>query len=86
MRVASQDTLSRRSGSRKTFAVCVANEGYKASLEVRKIYELLDDPFARDHDLVRVVDESGEDYLYPAQFFVRLELPAALQQKLKRIA
>jgi hypothetical protein len=70
----------------KRFAVCVRNDGYKASLELRKIYEVLDDTFGQEHELVRVIDESGEDYLYPAEYFVRLELPASLQQKLRRIA
>ncbi len=75
-----------RAATARTFAVCVENEGYKASLELRKIYEVLEDPFARDHELIRVIDESGEDYLYPTQFFVRVELPATLQQKLEKIA
>lgn len=57
------------------YGVCVENRGNAASLEVRKIYRLLDDPAAEDRGLVRVVDESGEDYLYPARFFVPIELP-----------
>jgi hypothetical protein len=68
----------------KRLVVCVRNEGYKASLELRKLYEVLDDAFAEKHKLVRVIDESGEDYLYPSDYFVRI--PAALQQKLRKIA
>lgn len=62
--------------------VCVKNDGYAASLELRKIYETIDDEDAAAVGQIRVVDESGEDYLYPEEFFVRVELPAALKQKL----
>jgi hypothetical protein len=51
------------------FVVCVKNDEYLASLEVRKIYRTLPDANAAAHGLVRVIDESGEDYLYPADFF-----------------
>lgn len=57
------------------YAVCVNNRGYAAALEVRKIYRLLKDSVAEDRGLVRIVDESGEDYLYPASFFVPIEVP-----------
>lgn len=57
------------------FAVCVKNEEYPASLEVRKIYEVLPDAKAVKHGLVRIIDESGEDYLYPQDFFVPIEIP-----------
>ena len=57
------------------FAVCIDNEGYPASLEVRKIYQVVADEKAAKHNLVRVIDESGEDYLYPQRFFVPIELP-----------
>ena len=69
---------------RKRFVVCVRNDGYKASLELRKLYEVLDDAFGEKHKLVRVIDESGEDYLYPSDYFVRI--PESLQQKLRKIA
>jgi hypothetical protein len=62
------------------FAVCIANEGYPASLEMRKIYQVLPDEKAAEHDLVRVIDESGEDYLYPQRFFVSIELPQAVEE------
>ena len=61
-------------------AVCVTNTGYEASLERRKIYSLLADSEAKKHKLVRVIDESGEDYLYPESFFVAVTLPRATRQ------
>jgi len=73
---------SRRSKSRQ-IAVCLANAGYEASLEVRKLYAVLDDSSAEPDGLIRVIDESGEDYLYPARLFERVELPAELQRKLR---
>jgi hypothetical protein len=54
-------------------AVCVRNRGYRASLELRKLYAVLPDAFADEHQMIRVIDESGEDYLYPETFFVRVE-------------
>jgi hypothetical protein len=60
---------------KKTLVVCVRNDQYPASLERRKIYELLPDSDAERHGQVRIVDESGEDYLYPADYFVQLDLP-----------
>ena len=61
-------------------AVCVANTGYEVSLERRKIYSVLTDSVAKKHKLVRVVDESGEDYLYPETFFLPVTLPPATRQ------
>jgi hypothetical protein len=57
--------------------ICIKNDGYEASLEVRKIYRTLEDDEARKHRLVRVVDESGEDYLYPRGNFMPVALPQA---------
>jgi hypothetical protein len=68
------------------FAVCVRNRGYRASLELRKLYPVLPDAFADEHQMIRVVDESGEDYLYPAKFFVRVELPHTVERALETIA
>ena len=59
------------------FLLCVRNEGYPASLEVRKVYQALPDPVAASRGFVRVFDESGEDYLYPSECFVAVELPQA---------
>ena len=64
----------------KHFAVCIRNEEYEASLELRKIYEILKDPDAASHQMIRVVDEEGEDYLYPASWFVPIELPRNVEQ------
>jgi len=62
-------------------AICVKNDGYDASLELRKLYEFLPDAEASDHDQIRVVDESGEDYLYPSAYFVCIEVPQAVRQR-----
>lgn len=62
------------------FAVCIKNEGYPASLEVRKIYKVIADTYAATHQYIRVIDESGEDYLYPADYFVPLRLPEAVEK------
>ena len=60
------------------FVVCVKNDDYTASLEVRKIYRVIPDDGGAKHQLVRVVDESGEDYLYPIDYFVPIELPESV--------
>lgn len=60
---------------KKTFAVCIDNRDYPASLELHKIYRVISDADAEADGDIRVVDESGEDYLYPAERFVELELP-----------
>ena len=59
------------------FLLCVRNEGYPASLEIRKVYQTLPDATAARRQYVRVIDESGEDYLYPEEYFVPIELPRA---------
>ena len=59
------------------FYLCVTNEGYAASLQVRTVYPGIDDPEAESHGMLRIVDESGEDYLFPASFFVPIEVPEA---------
>ena len=61
-------------------AVCVENDGYDASLEKRKIYVALEDDDAETHDLLRIIDESGEDYLYPKAFFRLIALPEAVKK------
>lgn len=66
----------------RCFAVCVRNRGYEASLERNKIYRVLPDPDAAKDGDVRIVDESGEDYLYPSSWFVALEVPKAAQASL----
>jgi len=73
-----------KSRAKRRFVVCVRNTGYPASLEVRKIYTSLQDHTAEAHGMLRVVDESGEDYLYPAKFFVAVQLPQPLRSALRR--
>lgn len=65
------------SGSDKDFVLCIENEGFEVSLEKRKVYRRLSSPPVADESLVRVVDESGEDYLYPSDYFVPIILPKA---------
>jgi hypothetical protein len=67
----------RRGDPKKQFFLCVNNEGYPSSLEVRKVYQALPDEVAASRGFVRVIDESGEDYLYPSARFVAVELPQA---------
>ena len=62
--------------------MCLANKGYKASLVVRRIYEAIPDSEAAQRSLLRVVDESGEDYLFPDDLFEALELSTGLKRKL----
>ena len=78
--------MRRMASARKScrFAVCVRNDGYEASLERNKIYALMpDDDAQRDGDL-RVVDESGEDYLFSADRFVSIEVPLAVRTSLRK--
>jgi hypothetical protein len=70
----------RHKDSTPRFAVCIDNSDYQASLELHKIYMVVPDPdAARDRD-VRIIDESGEDYLYAASRFVAIEVPKALER------
>jgi hypothetical protein len=64
----------------KQFVVCLKNDGYEVSLERRKIYQVLQDPEAMKHRQLRVIDESGEDYLYPQSFFAPIELPQPIRR------
>ena len=64
----------------KQFVVCVRNEGYPASLEKRKIYVALRDPTAEKHGQLRVIDESGDDYLYPKGFFRSIALSDSIKK------
>lgn len=64
------------------YLLCVENEGYEASLERRKLYETLPDKEAARHNQVRIIDESGEDYLYPSDFFAAVTLPMPTRQKI----
>lgn len=67
---------------RSRYVLCISNQDYPASLETRKIYLRLPDSDAGKHGLVRVVDESGEDYLYPERYFVSIAVPRAIARAL----
>jgi len=64
------------------FVVCLRNKGYEASLEPRKIYQVLPDEEAESHKMIRVIDESEEDYLFPASLFSPISLPQTLAREL----
>jgi hypothetical protein len=64
----------------KQLVVCIENDGYPASLEKRKIYVALRDNAAGKHGLLRVIDESGDDYLYPKSFFRPIDLPQPVKR------
>jgi hypothetical protein len=64
------------------YVVCLSNEGYPASLVVRRIYQIVSDSKAAEHGLLRVRDETGEDYLFPQELFEPIDLPTQLRRKL----
>lgn len=66
--------------SSKCLVVCLRNDGYGASLEKRKLYVAIPDAAASRHGLVRVIDESGDDYLYPNENFASVELPTSVRR------
>jgi hypothetical protein len=72
--------------SANRFAVCINNCDYPASLELHKIYRVLPDVDAATERDLRVIDESGEDYLYPAEYFVLIQLPQAVEKSLLQAA
>lgn len=69
----------------KPFVLCVDNADYKASLILGKVYRIIPDPDAAKDDLVRIMDESGEDYLYHKTHFVFVDFPRAIAQKLRSL-
>jgi len=62
------------------FVICIDNEEYPASLERRKLYEVIPDGDAESLGQLRVKDESGEDYLYPKELFVSVDLPSSTEK------
>ena len=78
---------SRRAPTRDatSYVLCVKNDGYPASLDLGKLYCCLRDPDAERHSMRRVVDESGEDYLYPRDWFIEVRLPPAAKRALSSI-
>ena len=77
-------TRQRKAVAGRQFAVCVSNDGYEASLERNKIYVVLPDKVAEKDGDLRVVDESGEDYLFSADRFVAIDVPAAVKASLMK--
>ena len=78
--------MTKTQASERIFAVCIRNDGYPASLEVRKLYQLIPDHIAAAQHYVRIVDESGEDYLYPEDYFMPVELPPSVRDALLPVA
>lgn len=68
--------------TKKHFVLCIDNTDYEASLITRKVYEVIPDEQAEKDDLIRVIDESGEDYLYHNSLFVFIHLPAEVEKAL----
>jgi len=68
--------------TKKLFVLCIDNTDYEASLITRKIYEVIPDPQAEKDELIRVIDESGEDYLYHISHFAFIHLPAEVEKAL----
>lgn len=68
------------------FVVCIANDGYETSLQRNKIYAVLEDAEAAGDGDVRIIDDTGEDYLYPARWFVPIEVPDTVQKSVLQVA
>lgn len=66
------------------FVVCIQNDDYAGSLDLRKIYRSVPDPRAEADGLLRVFDESGEDYLYPTEWFRAIDVPEGLAAELRK--
>ena len=74
--------MTKTSKQHPCFAVCIKNTDYPASLERHKIYRVIPDENARQDGDLRIIDESGEDYLYPASYFVLIEVSQVLEESL----
>ncbi|MBL7213440.1 MAG: hypothetical protein ISS61_13770 [Desulfobacteraceae bacterium] len=66
------------------FVVCINNSDYPASLELHKIYRVLVDKDATEEGDIRIIDESGEDYLYPSSYFVPIQIPQTVEESLRK--
>lgn len=80
----SNGTSTNPQKSEPMFVVCVTNRGYAASLERHKIYRVLKDADAEEEGDLRVIDESGEDFLYPSKWFIPVDVPTKLKTSLLR--
>jgi hypothetical protein len=76
--------MTERKRTPRRYVVCITNKGNEASLEQNKLYVALPDTKAEAEGLLRVIDEDAEDYLYPAKWFVAVELPKAVQDSLRK--
>lgn len=74
--------MKKKATPAEQFAICLDNSGYKASLEVGKLYRVIRDGEAEAHGYLRVIDESGEDYAFTANRFHLISLPAAVEEAL----
>ena len=74
----------KRTEPQPRFVVCVNNKEYPASLELRELYQVVADEAVAKHHQLRVIDESGEDYLYPEEYFVPVQLPEAAEKAVLR--
>ncbi len=66
------------------YVICVGHKGHAASLELRKIYQVLPDKAGSKHHQIRVIDESGEEYLYPEEYFVPVRLPQTVERAVRK--
>jgi hypothetical protein len=78
--------MSESSNAPNRFAVCIRNPGYEAALERNKIYVVVFDIVAERKGDLRVIDESGDDFLYPAEWFVPIDVPDAVESSLLKRA
>lgn len=76
--------MARKPRLKPLYAVCLSNRGFKAALLVRRLYRALPDEEGARQGLIRIVDESGEDYLYPARMFAVVEVPAAVKRAFRQ--
>jgi len=70
--------------AKKRFVICVKNEDYEVDLDLRKVYQVIPDPKSEKLGMFRIVDESGEDYLYPQDFFLPIALPKTVERALAK--
>ena len=78
--------MKRKKTNEHYFVVCINNEDYPASLECKKIYEAIPDGKAAKQDFVRIIDESGEDYLYPNSCFIPIHLTKTIEKALSLLS
>jgi hypothetical protein len=78
--------MKKKTARKQTFAVCLDNQGYEASLEIGKVYRVVADAKAAAHGYLRVIDESGEDYAFAAERFHVVQLPRRVGKVLESTA